>query len=131
MSTTKINEDTTDLFIAIVGCRKFNDYNLFKQKIKEWENSNGKIHKIVSGGAYGIDTLAEKYANEVGIPKENVIIHKPDYDIYGRSAGIIRNTDIVNDCDKLIAFPSKRSVGTYDSIRKAKKANKSVTIYNI
>ncbi len=125
------SKDNKILTIAIVGCRKFNDYDIFKQKIQEWQKENGTIFKIVSGGAPGADTLAERYAEESGIPKEDVIVHEPDWNKYGRVAGIIRNTDIVNDCDKLIALPSKYSVGTYDSIRKAKKAGKDVTIYRI
>ena len=39
--------------------------------------------EIISGGAKGIDTLAEKYADENNIPK---LIIKPEYAKYGKSA---------------------------------------------
>lgn len=114
--------------VGIVGCRKFKDYDIFKEKIQEWIIENGQINKIISGGASGVDSLAEQYATEFDI---ELVIHKPDWDKYGNAAGPKRNTLIVNDSDKLIAFPSKSSKGTWDSVRKAKKVNKEVTIYNI
>jgi len=114
--------------VAIVGCRKFKNYDMFKQKVHEWEKINGKITMIVSGGATGADSLAERYASENHI---GISIFKPDWIKFGKAAGIMRNTDIVNGSNKLIAFPSKTSVGTWDSINKAKKAGKDVTIYSI
>ena len=58
--------------VGIVGCRKFDDYDLFKQKIIEWINKNGPIDKIVSGGATGADSLAERYAKDNSIEGEIV-----------------------------------------------------------
>lgn len=114
--------------VAIVGCRRFKNYELFKEKIQEWEKINGEITMIVSGGASGADSLAEKYAKEFN---KGIMIYKPNWDLYKKAAGILRNTDIINNSDKVIAFPSKMSVGTWDSVNKAKKAGKEVTIYNI
>ena len=114
--------------VGIVGCRKFKNYELFKKKVQEWEKLNGKITMIVSGGATGADSLAERYAIEHNI---GISIYKPDWIKFGKAAGIMRNTDIVNSSNRLIAFPSKSSVGTWDSINKAKKAGKDVMLYNV
>ena len=57
--------------------------------------------------------------------------HIPDYPKYGRGATLVRNTKIVEEADKVIAFPSKESKGTYDSINKARKLNKLLKIINI
>ena len=57
--------------VAVVGSRGFNDYLLLKETLL-----NHFITRIVSGGAKGADKLAEKFAEEHGIPLD---IHKPDW----------------------------------------------------
>lgn len=61
--------------------------------------------------------MAERYAKEHG---HKLKIFKAEWNKYGLKAGPIRNTKIVEYCDILIAFPSKKGKGTQDSIRKAK-----------
>ena len=82
----------------------------------------------MSGGAKGADTLAENWAEEYGIP---ITIFRPDWKAYGKAAGPIRNTDIVNECTHMIAFPSVKGKGTQDSIKKAKENGKLVEIFYI
>ena len=53
---------------------------------------------IISGGAKGIDTCAAEYAKSHNL---RLIEFLPDYKKYGRRAPIIRNADIVNECDYL------------------------------
>jgi len=77
------------------------------------------------GGAKGADTLASIYAKEHNIP---IIVYKPNWKKYGRSAGIIRNKDIVNYCDKLVAFWDGKSKGTLNSINLSKKDDKLLEI---
>ena len=64
---------------------------------------------IVSGGALGADTYAKEYAIENDIP---LIEFLPDYKKYGKSAPIIRNMQIVDNCDFLLAFWNGTSRGT-------------------
>jgi hypothetical protein len=45
-------------------------------------------------------------------------VFKPNWNL-GKAAGILRNTDIVNECTHIIGFPSKNGRGTQDSMRKA------------
>lgn len=109
--------------IAIIGSRDFNDYDLMCKKLKPFN-----ISLIISGHAKGADTLAERYANENDIPTK---IFPPDWKRYGKSAGMIRNTDIIENAELVIAFWDTISSGTKDSIRKADKLNKKVIIINI
>jgi len=106
--------------LAIVGSRNFNDYENFKKAVfkvlEQWSFKIEDITNIVSGGAPGADTLAEKFAKEYKI---NTIIYKPNWNLYGKRAGILRNTDIINSSTHVIAFPSRYGKGTQDSIRKA------------
>jgi len=64
---------------------------------------------IVSGGAKGADTYAKEYAVKNNIP---IVEFLPQYDKYGRSAPIMRNIQIVENCDFLIAFWNGVSRGT-------------------
>ena len=108
--------------VAIVGSRGFNDYELLSERLK---NHAGNISEIISGGAKGADSLAEMFADEYGVKKT---IFKAEWDKFGRSAGIIRNKDIVKNCDVLIAFWDGKSKGTKNSIDLAISQNKKVTI---
>ena len=119
--------------LGIVGSRNFHNYEDFKKCIikivREWsgemsneeKSSNGeisnKIEVIVSGGAVGTDTMAERFAQEMGIQTQ---IFKPDWS-QGRHAALLRNTDIVNHSTHVIAFPARTGRGTQDSIRKSQK----------
>ena len=114
--------------LAIVGSRDYTNYNEFKQYIDRWISKNGRPKLIVSGGAQGADKLAEQYA------RANVIktqIFKADWQTYGRAAGPMRNTEIVDNSDAIIAFVGPKSVGTLDTIQKAKLQNKLVKIINV
>ncbi len=117
--------------IGIVGSRQFNDYVSFEKcvfKILSNWNINFKNITIISGGAQGADTLAEIFAKKYNI---SMTIYKPDWKKYGKGAGIMRNTDIINECTHVIAFPSRTGKGTQDSIRKAQTKNIPVKIIYI
>ncbi len=105
--------------IAIIGSRNLTDVDISKY-VPEG------VTEIVSGGAKGIDTLAEKYADENGIPKT---IIKPEYARYRRGAPLKRNEKIVERADIIIAFWNGKSKGTKFTIDYAKKLNKEVKIY--
>lgn len=80
----------------------------------------------VHGGAIGFDTQVENYAKKHGI-KTKVI--RPDYERYGRSAPLIRNKEIVQDADLLVAcYDGRERGGTYYTIRLAKSMNIPVRI---
>lgn len=83
---------------------------------------------IISGGAEGIDTQAEKYASENNIP---IIIFKPYYDKFRRNAPLKRNEEIVNASDIVIAIWDGQSKGTKYTIDYAKKKGKEIQVYII
>lgn len=103
--------------VAIVGSR---DLSVDIEKYIP-ENTT----EIVSGGARGIDTLAERWADQHNIPK---LILKPDYDKYGRSAPIRRNETIVSAADMVVAIWDGKSRGTKFTIDYAKKCGIPVEI---
>lgn len=114
--------------IAIVGGRDFNDYEMLKKELGKFIDENEvSLNSIVSGGAKGADTLAEKFAAEMGV---EMIIFKPDFEKFGRVAALARNTQIVECADTVFAFWDGKSKGTHDSIRKTENLGKTLLIIN-
>lgn len=122
------SEDFKMIKLAVVGSRDFNDYELFKSCVDIYITQLGGVSEIISGGAKGADTMAERYARENNIP---ITILKPDWKTQGKGAGLLRNTDIIINSTHVIAFPTKTSKGTRDSIRKAKLYDKPHLIIEV
>lgn len=106
--------------VAVIGGREFKDYDRVKRILDLYP-----ITVIVSGGAKGADSLGEKYADEKNLKKE---IYHPDWDLFGKSAGFLRNTTIIENCDMVVAFWDGASKGTKDSLDKAQKLKKTTLI---
>ena len=106
--------------LAVIGSRGFSDYPLL---IKEVTKLNPSL--IVSGGAIGADSLAEKAALELGIPTK---IFLPEWNKFGRRAGFIRNQLIIDEAQEVIAFWDGVSKGTKNSIDITKSQNKRVHV---
>jgi len=111
--------------VAIIGSRNIRgDEEYWYGKICEKIPPN--CTEIVSGGAEGIDTLARRYAKEHGILFKEF---PPDYGKYRKSAGLIRNTDIVEYSNIVLAFWDGESKGTADTVMKCYKLNKHLEIF--
>ena len=117
------------LCLAIVGWRQFTDQSLFDEVLAEFVCTYGMPVRVISGGARGADTLAERWARKHRI---KLIILKPAWrnarGQYNRRAGLERNSDIVAGCTHLVAFPSENGSGTQDSIGKARERGKVVVV---
>lgn len=107
---------------AVVGSRSVTSYNLVKSILSRYS-----ISRIVSGGAKGVDLLSEKYSAEVGLPTPHIF--KPDWDKFGKSAGFIRNKDIVDNADFVIAIWDGESKGTVHSIEYSFATNKPIDVW--
>lgn len=115
-----------EIKLAIVGSRSFNNYELLKKEINNFISENDfSINQIISGGARGADNLGEKYAKELNIETQ---IFYPDWNKYGKKAGFIRNEDIINNSDVIIAFWDGQSHGTKHDIELANKYKKILKI---
>ena len=111
--------------IAITGSRKFTDFNRLCQVLDGLAPT-----EIVSGGAKGADTLAERYADEHGLPKKIFLPKfKTDKNTpYHPRSYHIRNHSIVDYSDMVVAFWDGVSGGTKNTIDYADKVNKSPLI---
>lgn len=85
---------------------------------------------IIHGGAKGADLIADEWAVVNWCP---ILEFKADWDKYGKSAGPIRNQQMIDEGkpDFFIAFPTENSVGTWDMIRRCDKAKiKGIAIHD-
>jgi predicted Rossmann fold nucleotide-binding protein DprA/Smf involved in DNA uptake len=111
--------------VALVGSRKYKNYNEFKDIVLGIIKPE-QIELIISGGAAGADTLAKKFASEFDLPLKEFI---PNWS-NGRSAGPRRNIQIISLCDICIAFPTKSSRGTLHDIKLCKKTHKPYFVHH-
>jgi hypothetical protein len=124
-----MNDQKTN--IGIVGDRNFNDKNYIKAGLLTvCEENKIPINEImiVSGGAKGVDKNAIIIANELKCQNKEYL---PDYEKFGRGAPIIRNKQIIENSDLVIAFPTKESKGTRNSISVAKENNKPCYVFEV
>lgn len=62
---------------------------------------------------------------------DRLIIYHPEWNKYGRVAGPMRNSKIIETASHCIAFLSKNSRGTLDNIKKAKAKPIPIKIYKV
>ena len=105
--------------VGVIGTRYFNDYDLVCSTLDKLKT---RVECIVSGGAKGADSLAEKWAKSNEI---KTIIYKPDWSL-GKRAAALRNIKIVESSDIIIAFWDGISKGTKMTMDMAKNAEKPV-----
>lgn len=105
--------------VAVIGSRSITDAELEKYVPRE-------ATSLVSGGAEGIDTLAEAYAKAHGLP---IRILLPDYGLYGKHAPILRNKQIVECADLVVAVWDGVSKGTAFTVDYAHERNVPVRLY--
>lgn len=109
--------------IAIVGSRDFDRLDLVVDYIKALPVDT----IVVSGGARGVDRMAAVAAHNAGLV---VIEYRPDWEHDGPGAGFRRNSLIVEQADRVVAFWDGKSKGTLDTIGKAQAAGKLQHVFD-
>lgn len=97
----------------IAGSRK---HTWWKTVYEAVEQSGFDITEVVSGGAAVVDALGEQWAHTHSVPCR---VFHADWTRYGRSAGPVRNQQMADYADALIAVWDGKSRGTADMIRRA------------
>ena len=110
----------------IAGGRDFSNtayYTLMAGCLKDipWE-----ITEVVSGGARGADRMGERWADEYMIP---IKLFPADWKTYPKAAGPIRNKQMAEYADALVAFWDGKSRGTKNMIEIATNKGLRVKVF--
>lgn len=108
--------------IAIVGSRDYQNLDAVRQYVFEQERNS----VIISGGARGVDSVAVDEAKRLGMAYE---VYPADWSRYGRSAGALRNHQIVEAATEVVAFWDGKSPGTEITMTMARNAGKPLTVH--
>lgn len=108
----------------IAGSRNATQYTIVETAIKL---SHFEVTSVVSGKANGGDTLGERYARLNSLP---VYEYPADWKQYGKSAGFIRNEEMADNAEALIALWDGFSKGTKNMIEIARRKKLPILVYN-
>jgi hypothetical protein len=108
--------------LGIVGSRNFSNYKLVCDTI-----GSTPVSHIVSGGAKGADSMGVRYAQAHCIPYS---VYPANWSKHGKKAGYMRNRQIVENCDIVIAFWDGKSKGTKLTIDICKELHVPCKIIN-
>lgn len=107
--------------LLIVGSRSITKFDLSGYVPQEAD-------LIISGGADGVDSIAEKYADEHRLSK---LILRPRYDLYGKAAPLKRNERMVDLADEILVIWDGISRGAMYTAKYAKRKNKTLTVIDL
>lgn len=117
------------IYCLVVGSRNFNDYSLLKKNLDDILKDYDDIC-IVSGGARGADSLAERYAKENNYALK---VFPAAWDLYGKRAGYVRNEQMhkyisLSPIRCCVAFWDGESRGTAQNFGLCKKYNNELKL---
>ena len=86
------------------------------------------VTEVVSGTARGVDSLGEQWAKTQNIPIKRF---PADWNTHGRAAGHIRNAEMANYAEALVALWDGQSRGTKNMIASAQKKGLKVFVFRL
>jgi len=108
--------------LIIAGSRNFLDYSILNTEINDIIEIHN-ITEIVSGTANDADKLGETYAMANNIPIKRF---PAKWDLYGKSAGYRRNSEMAQYADILACFIVANSRGSTHMVSIMRNLNKPV-----
>lgn len=112
--------------IAIIGNREGFSWEYVKFTLDKHKFSQ-QHDMILSGGAEGVDTFAQRYAKERGLTFK---IFYPRMDVPSPDRYFMRNEQIVLEADLILAFNKKEKSGTKQTMNLAKSFEKEMIVYD-
>ena len=114
--------------VIIAGTRTLSRYSYVLDAVKASGFCSKNDMEVVSGMAFGIDTLAVDFAE-----RNNLKVHEfpANWKKYKMGAGYIRNREMAEFSDALIAIWDGKSKGTKHMIEEANKLHLKVYVHVI
>lgn len=110
-----------DKRILVTGSRNWSDVEAIRAALVHHGPAT-----VIHGGARGADAIAGRIAEDFGWP---TVVHKANWRQFGKKAGPMRNAAMVEaGADLCLAFPLPDSIGTWDCVKRAKKAGIPVVV---
>lgn len=109
--------------LIIAGGREFIDYDLLSETLHA--NYDVQDLVIVCGEARGADAMGRIFAEENNL---EILSFPADWKTHGKAAGHIRNAEMGNVADALLAFWDGKSKGTKGMINYATKKGLAVEV---
>ena len=103
---------------AIAGSRGITDASALADLLEPYRD---QIAEVITGGAKGVDTLADSWAKQHG---KRLTVIRPDYARHGRAAPLIRNRQIVREADEVFILWDGCSRGTASTKKEAERQGK-------
>lgn len=120
------------MIVIVTGDRHWKDYNIIYRELAKLPPGTIIFH----GTAKGADSLADIAGERLGF---KIVPFKPEWHIYGRGAGPVRNQKMLDrllaeddECKKVLAFHKNldENLGTKDMVTRARKARIEVEIFD-
>lgn len=111
--------------VIIAGGRDITDQSFVFRNITSVLFEGG-VTEVVCGGARGVDALGKQWAESVGVP---VKMFPADWNKHGKGAGPIRNVEMGEYADALIAIWDGQSRGTKHMVDTMLSLGKEVHVF--
>jgi hypothetical protein len=112
----------------IAGSRSVTDYEVLMSAMMATAEEGWEITQVISGGAAGADKLGEEFARICELPLR---VFPADWKSHGKAAGVIRNIEMAQNADALVALWDGQSKGTAHMIRIAKERGLKVYVHRV
>lgn len=115
--------------VIVAGSREFTDKDYIYTKLNELLEGYKEFNEveIVQGECRGVDIIAKQYAIDNNLPYKSF---PANWNLYGKSAGVLRNIEMAKYSDVLIAFYGG-SRGTSNMIKEARKHGLKIHIVEV
>jgi hypothetical protein len=121
-----MSHDKIDARIIIAGGRDFFDYDMVKLACDKYTKDRYNSIEVVCGMAKGADASGKKWGEENGYPIKKF---PADWNKYKYAAGPIRNKQMAEYGNVLIAFWDLKSKGTKNMIDTARDLGLEIVIF--
>ena len=112
-----LNQDGRIINLVVVGSSRFYDYSIVEEAMDEWSAEEAHPDLIITGGASGVDYLAERWADNSNIAyavfSEEWNAPRAGLEDGGRDAAPTSLTEqLLDAATHVLAFPSQTSKWT-------------------